>query len=185
MSPNFILLHRHIACLVYPKSLANKKKKKFLMYGLSVKERVSSDICPTMYSAASSLVTRLQTCTVEVPSSNIRQDNQLSWTRIPLRLIRQFPGLVQGLYHGYLLPSALIIFHQASKHRGPITGLTNLWHACLKWHAEWFLQHATFLAGQILFFFLSDQLLYIVKKMCLRTPTWLCKYCIWITVTTK
>ena len=154
------------------------------MYGLSVKERVSSDICPTMYSAASSLVTRLQTCTVEVPSSNIRQDNQLSWTRIPLRLIRQFPGLVQGLYHGYLLPSALNLSPSLQTSRSynrtdePIVRMPEV--------ARRMISSARDISCWTNFvFFLSDQLLYIVRKMCLPTPTWLCKYCIWITVTTK
>ena len=97
-------------------------------------------------------MTKFQTCTVEVPSSNIHQDNHLCWTRIAHRQIRQFPGLVQRLYHGYLIPSALLIFHYVSKHRGPVAGLMNLWHACLNWHAEWFHRQATFPAVSILFF---------------------------------
>jgi hypothetical protein len=49
------------------------------------------------------------------------------------------------------------------------TGLTNLWHACPKWHVERFPCQAAFAAVPIFVFLLPDQRLHVVNNMCIHT----------------
>ena len=84
----------------------------------------------------------------------------------------------------------------------PRPGLTNLSHACPKWHTERFPWHVTFNDVPVYFIFLPDQSLYIVKNTCIyiikfiNNPyaviciyiyihIWLRKDCLWITVATN